>query len=230
MAWPPLPTEKRNLRARVVKSISGHRVASSLLALGMVTAIAGVLLTVSEDGDVLSSPPASVLPRGTTHEASLDPTSTPSSTLSYQASGVVAPAPSQEGPPVGDSPSVTAVRVPNLLGRQSPRAVKVLESLGYVPVIEERPSDYPPGIVIRIRPLSGTRLAVGKKVTLTVARSSTLPSQAPCSPYYVDVCIPDVPYDLDCEDLPFTNIEVSIGDPYRLDDDGDGIACEASQS
>jgi hypothetical protein len=36
--------------------------------------------------------------------------------------------------------------------------------------------------------------------------------------------------DLDCSDLPGSNYDVSGGDPYGLDRDGDGIGCESSGS
>lgn len=48
-----------------------------------------------------------------------------------------------------------------------------------------------------------------------------------CDPNYEGACIPDVPYDLDCDDVGETDFS-SIGyDPHGFDGDGDGVACES---
>ena len=53
------------------------------------------------------------------------------------------------------------------------------------------------------------------------------PSGGKCEPGY-SPCLPSVG-DLDCGDIPDSAkpIRVTGGDPYRLDRDGDGVACEA---
>lgn len=46
----------------------------------------------------------------------------------------------------------------------------------------------------------------------------------PGTPSDEDTCVPDD--DLNCEDFDSTNIDVTSGDPFGLDSDGDGVACE----
>jgi hypothetical protein len=43
-----------------------------------------------------------------------------------------------------------------------------------------------------------------------------------------DVCIPPYPPDLNCEDVPYKNFEVTGSDPHGFDGDNDGIDCESS--
>lgn len=55
---------------------------------------------------------------------------------------------------------------------------------------------------------------------------STRPAR--CDPSYPDVCIPPAPPDLDCKDIPHTDIKVLPPDPHRLDGGGEpGIGCES---
>jgi hypothetical protein len=53
----------------------------------------------------------------------------------------------------------------------------------------------------------------------------TTQPQAVCSSSYPDVCIAPGPPDLNCGDIPFTNIRVVAPDEHGLDRDGDGIGC-----
>jgi endonuclease YncB( thermonuclease family) len=74
-----------------------------------------------------------------------------------------------------------------------------------------------------------TRLAPDAAVTALRAPSSPAGGGSPggsCEPGYTP-CLP-VRSDLDCGDIPDTEkpIHVTGPDPYRLDGDGDGIACE----
>lgn len=47
-----------------------------------------------------------------------------------------------------------------------------------------------------------------------------------CDPSYPDFCIPPLPPDLDCKDIPQKNFKVLPPDPHKFDRDGDGIGCE----
>ncbi len=62
----------------------------------------------------------------------------------------------------------------------------------------------------------------------TATRTSKSPSPKPdCHPNY-SVCLPRVT-DLDCTEIPHKNFRVIGGrDPYKLDRDDDGIACESN--
>lgn len=46
-----------------------------------------------------------------------------------------------------------------------------------------------------------------------------------CNPNYRGYCVPNVPYDLDCSDIPVPVVVVGV-DVYGFDADGDGIGCE----
>ena len=53
------------------------------------------------------------------------------------------------------------------------------------------------------------------------------PPPPPCDPSYPGVCIPSPPPDLDCVDVPHTNIRVVGRDPHGFDGwDNDGVGCE----
>ena len=57
----------------------------------------------------------------------------------------------------------------------------------------------------------------------TISQAS---DQSDCSPSYPDVCIPDSGEDLNCADIPYSNLKVLPPDPHGFDRDGDGIGCE----
>jgi resuscitation-promoting factor RpfB len=48
-----------------------------------------------------------------------------------------------------------------------------------------------------------------------------------CSPEYEGTCVPDDVGDVNCSDLSATDFASVGSDPYGLDRDGDGIACES---
>lgn len=48
-----------------------------------------------------------------------------------------------------------------------------------------------------------------------------------CDPSYPEVCIAPPPPDLNCDDVPYNNIQVVGSDPHGFDGEGDGIGCES---
>lgn len=48
-----------------------------------------------------------------------------------------------------------------------------------------------------------------------------------CDPSYPTVCIPSYPPDLDCDEIPYRNFQVSDPDPHGFDADHDGVGCES---
>jgi hypothetical protein len=58
------------------------------------------------------------------------------------------------------------------------------------------------------------------------APAAPAPASANCDPNYPTVCIPNVPYDLDCPEVPFRRFAVPGYDPHGFDGDNDGIGCE----
>ena len=79
-------------------------------------------------------------------------------------------------------------------------------------------------------------LSIGDR-TATIPDAAPPPSAAPepapppvaanCHPSYPTVCIPPLPPDLNCGDIPFRRFPVIGADPHRFDTDGDGIGCES---
>jgi hypothetical protein len=50
---------------------------------------------------------------------------------------------------------------------------------------------------------------------------------AGCSDEYVGACVPADAYDVDCGELVESDFDSVGSDPYGLDADGDGVACES---
>jgi hypothetical protein len=48
-----------------------------------------------------------------------------------------------------------------------------------------------------------------------------------CDPSYPEVCITSPPPNLNCDDVPYNNIQVIGSDPHGFDREGDGIGCES---
>lgn len=147
------------------------------------------------------------------------------------------PLPSPE-PTVEPSPEPVLVKVPKLLDRQSANAVELIRSLdlrinrvGYfTPTgelkfgIKRVESDEPAGTILRQRPAPGKMVKLGTEVTL-VASAGPRPD---CDPSYAGVCIPPYPPDLDCDDVPYSDIVVVGSDPHGFDGyDNDGRGCES---
>jgi hypothetical protein len=51
--------------------------------------------------------------------------------------------------------------------------------------------------------------------------------EAGCSDEYVGACVPADAYDVDCGELVDSDFDSVGSDPYGLDADGDGVACES---
>ncbi|MEL6319442.1 MAG: hypothetical protein AAFQ57_02165 [Cyanobacteria bacterium J06626_14] len=77
-----------------------------------------------------------------------------------------------------------------------------------------------------IKPLGLIALSIISAIAIFVITPAT--AQLDCEDAYLDVCIPRTPPDLDCEDIEFRNFRVLPPDPHQLDEDGNGIGCEAS--
>lgn len=53
------------------------------------------------------------------------------------------------------------------------------------------------------------------------------PTETTCSPYYLGVCIPPFPPDLDCGEISERRFTVLPPDPHGFDGDNDGVGCES---
>lgn len=123
-------------------------------------------------------------------------------------------------------------QVPGVVGRLKAAAVEQLRSAGFkvVATTETRTSGKD-GVVLRQTPAGSTRAKPNSSVTIVV--SSVVRTVAPtqnCTPGY-DPCLAPAS-DYDCAggsgDGPkYTGfVRVTGSDPYDLDADGDGVACE----
>ena len=62
---------------------------------------------------------------------------------------------------------------------------------------------------------------------LVTDTAGTTEDEDDCSPDYLGACVPTGDSGLSCSDLDATDFDSIGDDPYRLDPDGDGLACEA---
>ncbi|MBM6405409.1 PASTA domain-containing protein [Phycicoccus sp. CSK15P-2] len=137
-------------------------------------------------------------------------------------------------------------KLPTVVGRSKAAAVETLEAAGYVVrVTTKKVSSGTSGRVLGQSPKAATRPETGARVTLVVAKVvAPKPPPAPkatktkkptilaasCTPGY-DPCLPPAS-DYDCaggsgNGPAYTGpVRVTGSDPYDLDRDGDGVACD----
>ena len=68
--------------------------------------------------------------------------------------------------------------------------------------------------------------ALGIILITTQSNSLLASTDENCDPSYPEVCIAPPPPDLNCDDVPYNNIQVVGSDPHGFDREGDGIGCE----
>ena len=91
-------------------------------------------------------------------------------------------------------------------------------------LVEAAPEGGPLGAVVRLAS-TATTVPVATLAAVPTAVATAAPA---CDPAYPDFCIPPPPPDLDCSNLPGrVNFRVLAPDPHRLDQNGNGVACEA---
>lgn len=125
--------------------------------------------------------------------------------------------------------------VPGTAGRLKGAAISALQDAGYrVAVTSETRTSGTEGIVLRQTPLGGTRLKPGGLVRIVVANVVRAVVAAPssCTAGYQPCLAPMSDYDCagGSGDGPgYANgpVYVTGSDPYDLDYDGDGVACES---
>ncbi len=101
-----------------------------------------------------------------------------------------------------------------------------------------RVSTYPPDVKYEPLLIAAESLAQADGIGRWSACSEPSPSHvdrpvsgarqegANCSPYYLTLCVPPFPPDLDCDAIEEAHFPVLKPDPHGLDADGDGIGCE----
>lgn len=127
-------------------------------------------------------------------------------------------------------------KVPSVVGSAKATAVSKLKAAGFsVQISTERTTSGEDNVVISQSPSGGSRAKPGANVTLVISdlqKPPTLSSagNSNCTPGY-SPCLPPAS-DYDCEggsgDGPkYTGlVQITGSDPYDLDRDGDGTACE----
>jgi hypothetical protein len=127
-------------------------------------------------------------------------------------------------------------KVPNVVGRAKAAAISQLEAAGFrVEISTKTTTSGEDNVVINESPSGGSRVKPGTLVTLVISdlhKPPTLSSagSSDCTPGY-SPCLPPAS-DYDCAggsgDGPkYTGlVHVTGSDPYDLDRDGDGVACE----
>lgn len=125
--------------------------------------------------------------------------------------------------------------VPGTAGRLKGAAISVLQAAGYrVVVSSETRTSGTEGTVLRQTPIGGTRMKPGGTVQLVVAHIVRAVVAAPssCTPGYRPRLAPASDYDCaggsgDGPGYAYGPVYVTGSDPYDLDYDGDGVACES---
>jgi hypothetical protein len=128
-------------------------------------------------------------------------------------------------------------KVPSVVGSAKAAAISKLEAAGFrVQVSTKSTTSGADNVVLSESPAGGSRVKPGTVVKLVISdlhKPRTLSSSggSSCTPGY-DPCLPPAS-DYDCEggsgDGPkYTGYVLVTGsDPYELDNDGDGVACES---
>lgn len=127
-------------------------------------------------------------------------------------------------------------KVPNVVGSAKATAISQLKAAGFsVQTSTERTTSGEDNVVLSQSPSGGSRAESGANVTLVISELQKPPAlssagSSNCTPGY-SPCLPPAS-DYDCEggsgDGPkYTGlVEITGSDPYDLDRDGDGTACE----
>ena len=141
-----------------------------------------------------------------------------------------------QGSMVALATAIPHPRVPGVLGASSRAATAALRQAGYrVDLVMQTVTSGRDGAVLRQTPRPQTRTKVGTSVTVVVARVVRPVASPPaenCTPGYRPCLSPSSDYDCaggsgDGPQYATGPVYVTGSDPYDLDQDGDGVACES---
>lgn len=125
--------------------------------------------------------------------------------------------------------------MPDLVGGSVAELERLASRFGWTVKVVKQASSSPAGTVIRQSPASGSTVHAGSVIKIVVAKPQPVvieeepepevDSGSDCDPNYSGTCVPQVSYDLNCDDIG-GSVTVVGSDPHGFDGDGDGSGCE----
>lgn len=125
--------------------------------------------------------------------------------------------------------------MPDLVGGSVAELEALASRFGWTVKVVKQASSSPAGTVISQSPASGSTVHAGSVIKIVVAKPQPVveePNPEPpvdsgsaCDPNYSGTCVPQVSYDLNCDDIG-GSVTVVGSDPHGFDGDGDGSGCE----
>lgn len=124
--------------------------------------------------------------------------------------------------------------MPDLVGASAAELQRLANRFGWTVTVVKQASSSPAGSIISQAPASGSTVHAGSAIKIVVAKPQPAPEPDPepevdpassCDPNYSGTCVPQVSYDLNCDDIA-GSVTVVGSDPHGFDADGDGSGCE----
>ncbi len=124
--------------------------------------------------------------------------------------------------------------MPDLVGATAADLQRLASRFGWTVNVVKQASTAPAGSIISHTPASGSTVHAGSSIKIVVAKPQPAPEPEPepdvepaseCDPNYSGTCVPQVSYDLNCDDIG-GSVTVVGSDPHGFDGDGDGSGCE----
>lgn len=123
--------------------------------------------------------------------------------------------------------------MPDLVGGSVAELEALASRFGWTVKVVKQASSSPAGTVISQSPASGASVHAGSVIKIVVAKPQPIveepeppvDSGSACDPNYSGTCVPQVSYDLNCDDIA-GSVTVVGSDPHGFDGDGDGSGCE----
>lgn len=123
--------------------------------------------------------------------------------------------------------------MPDLVGGPAAELERLASRFGWTVKVVKQSSSSPAGTVISQTPASGSTVHAGSVIKIVVAKPQPIVEEpepevdnaSGCDPNYSGTCVPQVSYDLNCDDIG-GSVTVVGSDPHGFDGDGDGSGCE----
>lgn len=127
--------------------------------------------------------------------------------------------------------------LPDFVGQSPSQILSLASKHDWNVSVVKQISTATPGTIISQTPSSGTTVQTGSQIKIVVAKAAPAPKPQPvapapaadtssgCDPNYEGTCVPQVSYDLNCDDIG-GSVTVVGSDRHGFDGDGDGYGCE----